>query len=54
MSAAQIRVCRWWLDGAKPGDFLRITRHLVSGVTPPPRLVAAMRNPYFTHTEEVF
>lgn len=53
MSAAQIRVCRWWLDGAKPGDFLRITLHRVGGDTPP-RLIGAMRNPYFTHTEEVF
>jgi hypothetical protein len=53
MNAAQIFIRRWWLDAATPGDFLRITLHLVGGDTPP-RLIAAQRNPYFAHTEEVF
>ena len=53
MNAAQINVRRWWLGCATPGDFLRITLHLVGGDTSP-RLIAAMRSPYFAHTEEVF
>lgn len=53
MNAAQIRVRRWWLEGATPGDFLRITLHRADTVTPP-RLIAVMRSPYFAHTEEVF
>ena len=52
MTAAQ-RVRLWWLDGARPGDFLRVTLHRVGGDTPP-RLVAAQRSEYFAHTEEVF
>lgn len=53
MNAAQINVRRWWLDGATPGDFLRIKLHRVGGDTPP-RLIAAMRSPYFAESGEVF